>query len=215
MRGFITIPSFAAFALATGASAGVAAQIALNSSPNVKPGESFVVSVDLTDASGAVGAQLRVNFDGTKVVLDSIDAGDDFPLKIYSSSTANSATFATGGETGEPGIVLAVPAKRPVTCPRPPPGPPPPGPPPPPLLTAAIVLAELVQAACCVTFCVVESSKSAVACSDVVSPAATEASTGLTCSETGNAAVTVTYAVAVNPSAVAVMVAVPADRPVT
>ena len=72
-------------------------KLKLVSSPTVKVNDTFVVNVDISDlASSAVGAQARVGFDPTKVDFVSVAGGNAFPLVIYSASTSNSVTFATG-----------------------------------------------------------------------------------------------------------------------
>ncbi len=76
-------------------------RLRLVSSPTVKVNDAFVVNVDVTElASPAVGVQARVGFDPTKVDFVSVAGGSAFPLLIYSASTANTATFATGVQPG-------------------------------------------------------------------------------------------------------------------
>jgi hypothetical protein len=76
-------------------------KLKLNAAPTVKVNDTFVVNVDIADlASPAVGAQARVGFDPAKVDFVGVAGGSAFPLLIYSASTANTATFATGVQPG-------------------------------------------------------------------------------------------------------------------
>jgi len=87
----------AAFAVPTGSVMSVNGT-ELNSTADSAAVREFVVSVNLADFAGAVGAQATVAYDSTKVEYVGIVAGDDFPTLIYSQHNAGTKkiTFATG-----------------------------------------------------------------------------------------------------------------------
>lgn len=70
----------------------------LNSTVDAAGTREFVVNVNLTGMTGAVGAQTTLAYDSTKVDWISTAAGDDFSVLIYNSNNAVSGkvTFATG-----------------------------------------------------------------------------------------------------------------------
>lgn len=84
-----------------------AGDVVLSGSPVITTGSIFTVSVNLDSmSSSAVGAQMHVGYDPAVVEYQSISAGDQFGLMIYSnhSSATNKVSFATGVNGGESGI---------------------------------------------------------------------------------------------------------------
>jgi hypothetical protein len=97
--------SLAAMLAAPALAGGGTGTLSLSASPTIKVGETFVLSVNIADfTTNAVGAQATVSYDKDKVSFNSIAAGTDFGMLIYSShdATAGTVLFATGVSPSAP-----------------------------------------------------------------------------------------------------------------